>query len=69
MSDKTADELEVELRAAHEMLALVLYEVGEPVEVSKETMVNGLPEGAEIRIDDDLQKDCFIFSLVAPREQ
>ncbi len=56
--------LERELRGVQEMLAFVLAEVGEPVVVTKEAMHTGLPEGAEIMVNDDQKGDCFVFSLV-----
>lgn len=63
--EEERDSLRRELRGVQEMLAFVLYEIGEPVVVRKETMVNGLPEGAQIRIDDDMISESFIFSLEA----
>lgn len=59
------DNLRRELIGVQEMLALVLYSLGEPMVLTKEFIQNGLPEGAEIRIDENLQEECFVFSLVA----
>ena len=64
MSDEL-DALQRELRGVQEMLAFVLYEVGEPVVVSKESMKSGLPEGAQIVIEENTDEDCFVFSLAA----
>lgn len=62
----TADEhiagLERELTATQEMLAFVLKAVGEPVTVTKEMVKDGL-KNKEIRIDEDLTDEAFIFSL------
>ena len=69
MSDKADQriaELEQELRGVQEMLAFVLYAVAEPVVVSKVDMKSGLPSGAEIRIDDSIEEDAFVFSLAVP---
>lgn len=60
------DELERELRGVQEMLAFVLYEIGEPVVVSKNELKDGLPGGAEIRIDENIADDTFVFSLAVP---
>lgn len=67
-ADKRIAELERELRGVQEMLALVLNTVGEPVTVTKEAMRAGLPNGAQIRIDDDITADAFVFSLEVPSE-
>lgn len=64
MEDRVA-ELERELRGVQEMLAFCLYEIGEPVVVTKQALKNGLPGGAEIRIDEDVENEAFIFSLAA----
>jgi hypothetical protein len=65
-AEKRVAELERELRGVQEMLAFVLYEVAEPVTVSKTTMKTGLPDGASIRIDDHIEEDAFVFSLEVP---
>jgi len=63
--EEERDNLRKELRAVQEMLAQVLYSVGEPVVVTKENMGN-LPDGTQIMIDDDLQREAFVFSLKVP---
>lgn len=68
-ADQRIAELERELRGVQEMLALVLNEISEPVVVSKRTMREGLPQGAQIRIDDHIEEDAFVFSLEVPVEQ
>jgi len=60
------DNLKRELRGVQEMLAFVLYEVGEPVVVSKQELKSGLPDGAEIRIDENVSDETFVFSLAVP---
>lgn len=65
-AEKRIAELERELRGVQEMLALVLNEVAEPVVVSKATMRSGLPDGAQIKIDDHIEEDAFVFSLEVP---
>lgn len=57
--------LERELTGTKEMLAFVLYAVGEPVTITKEALARGLPQGAEIRIDENVEEECFVFSLAA----
>lgn len=57
------ESLERELRGVQEMLALVLDEIGHPVEITKESIKRGLPNGAQIKIDEHLERDSFIFSL------
>lgn len=59
------DALRRELRGVQEMLAFVLYEVGEPVTVSKYDLKNGLPDGAQIKIDENVEGETFTFSLEA----
>lgn len=68
-AEKRIAELERELRGVQEMLALVLNEVAEPVVVAKSTMREGLPNGAQIKIDDHIEEDAFVFSLEVPVEQ
>lgn len=60
------DELRKELRGTQEMLAQVLMAVGAPVEVTKEQLVAGLPEGTQIRIDDNIDSGSFIFHMEVP---
>lgn len=64
-ADQRIAELERELMGTQEMLAFVLAAVGEPVEVSKELLDSGLPENATIAVDDDVQRELFVFSLVS----
>lgn len=63
--EEERDELRKELRAVQEMLAQVLYAVGEPVTVDKENMGN-LPDGTQITIDDDIKGNRFVFGLQVP---
>ena len=56
------DALRRELIGTQEMLAFVLQEVGLPVAVSRESLDAGLPEDAQIAVDDN--GDGFLFSLV-----
>lgn len=63
--EQERDDLRRENRAVQEMLAQVLYAVGEPVLVNKETMGN-LPDGTAIKIDDDIVNGQFVFSLEVP---
>lgn len=65
--EQERDDLRKELQAAHEMLAFVLNETGE-VFVPKSALVSGLPENAQIAVDDDLQRDGFVFRLETPVE-
>jgi len=60
------ESLRKELWGAQEMLAHVLKVVNEPVFLPKNTLTEGLPEGTQIRIDDDVAGDRFIFSLDFP---
>jgi len=60
------DALRRELIGVQEMLAFVLAQVGEPVVVTKETLQRGLPENAQIAIDDNVEEEAFVFSLVVP---
>ena len=60
------DALRRELIGVQEMLAFVLAQVGEPVVVTKETLQRGLPEKAQIAIDDNVEEEAFVFSLVVP---
>lgn len=60
------DELRRDLRGTQEMLAHVLIAVGEPVEVTKEQLEAGLPEGTQIRIDDNVDMNSFFFYVEVP---
>ena len=66
MEDNEREELLRELRGTQEMLAQVLQVIGEPVMIPKENIARSLPEGTEIKIDDDVQRDAFVFSLEVP---
>lgn len=61
--EEERDNLRREKRALEEMLAQVLTSVGAPVLVNKAGMGN-LPDGTQIRIDDD--GDNFVFYLEDP---
>jgi hypothetical protein len=64
MSDKeTIASLERELIGTQEMLAFVLKAVGEPVFVSKQSITRGLGDHAQIQVDDDIERDGFVFTL------
>lgn len=63
MSTEKVIDLEKELRGAHEMLAFVLLTLGEPVVVPKETLQNGIPVGATIKVFEDVTTDTFVFSV------
>lgn len=60
------DDLSRELQGTQQMLGHVLQSVGHPVFVSKAVLQEGIPDGAQIRIDDDVAGDRFIFSLDVP---
>lgn len=61
-------ELERELIGTQEMLAFVLSAIGDPVEVTKESINQGLPAGSVIAVDDDLEREVFVFSLTKGEE-
>lgn len=63
MNDEKLTALEREKRGLEEMLFLVLESIGEPVIVTKEQMVRGAGPDRMIRIDDDIARDCFVFSV------
>lgn len=65
--EEERDQLKRELLGVQEMLAFVLQEVGEPIVVTKETLAKGLPSDVQIAVDDDVQSEAFIFSLVRPQ--
>lgn len=56
-------QLERELVGVQEMLAFVLKTVGEEVVVPKEALSRGLGQNVQIKVDDDAQRDAFVFSL------
>ena len=68
MSDDV-DALKRELWGVQEMLAQVLMQIGKPVVVTKETLERGLPKGTQIKVDEDLENEAFVFSLEFPDEQ
>lgn len=57
-----------ELEGTQQMLAQVLKAVGEPVIVTKESLAAGPPPGTQIRIDDNIQLEAFVFYLEEPHE-
>ena len=57
------DELQKELLGTQEMLGQVLAAVGEPVTVTKESLTRGLGKGAQIRIDDRVDLEAFVFYI------
>ena len=61
--EEERDSLRRELLGVQEMLAFVLQEVGEPVVVPKKTLEKGLADNIQIRVDDDIPGDAFVFSL------
>lgn len=61
--------LEREYLGLQEMLAFVLNAVGEKVMVAKATVQQGLPDGTQIQIDDDLAGDQFVFYLIYPEQE
>lgn len=65
---ETLDDLRRELLATQEMLAHVLVSAKEPVVVTKEQLENKLPEGTQIRIDDNVETGSFVFYVEFPDE-
>lgn len=61
--EEERDALRRELIGTQEMLAFVLQAVGEPVHVTKEMLVNGIPANTQIAVDEDIENHRFIFSL------
>lgn len=57
--------LEQEKQAVEEMLFAVLYQIGEEVEVTAETLRN-LPRDHRIEIKHDVPRDVFVFSIAGP---
>lgn len=55
-------------QAAEEILGFVLLAIGEPVIVPKSLLANGIPKGAEIRIDEHVEDETFVFSVEVDRE-
>lgn len=68
-AEKRIAELERDLRGTQEMLFQVLYEVGEPVIVSKATLQEGIKGDKMIDIEIDEENDAFIFKVVNINEQ
>ena len=62
--EETVERLNRELIGIQEMLAFVLNEIGEDVFVSHESLSKGLPDGTQIKVEDDRLKNGFIFGLV-----
>lgn len=58
--------LQRELAGTQEMLGWILLQVGAAVEVTKADLEMGVPEGAQIRIDDEGDK--FVFWIEVPEE-
>lgn len=63
---REVDSLQREVQGIQQMLGHVLQSVGHPVFVGKAALTEGIPDGAQIRIDDDIAGDRFIFSLEIP---
>jgi len=61
--DEKIAQLERELVGVQEMLAFVLKVVGEEVVVPKELLKRGLGSSVQIKVDDDSQREAFVFSL------
>jgi len=61
--DEKIAQLERELVGVQEMLAFVLKVVGEEVVVPKELLKRGLGSSLQIKVDDDSQREAFVFSL------
>jgi len=64
--DRAAENARVrrELMAVQEMLAHVLSQIGKPVYINKEDLKGGKFAGKRIDIQDDVQADQFVISLV-----
>lgn len=61
-ADERIAQLERELIGTQEMLAFVLSQAGEVV-VPKEAVARGLGPSVQIRVDDDAQREAFVFYL------
>ena len=61
--EEERDALRRELDGTQQMLAQVLKAVGEPVVVTKESLAAGPPPGTQIKIDDRIDLDAFVFSV------
>lgn len=62
------EDLHREVYGLQEMIAAILYTVGEPVEVSKETL-SKLNTRMRINVEDDIQREMFVFKLVNDEQQ
>lgn len=62
--EEERDALRRELAATTEMLAHVLYAVGEPVVVTEAALTRGLPNNAQIAIDNNVKDNAFVFSVI-----
>lgn len=69
MSEERVAELERELAGTQEMLGFILLTVGEPVVVPKATLTEGIPAGAVIKIDENIEDESFVFSVEIEDEQ
>lgn len=58
-----------ELIGTQEMLGHVLRACGGQVVVNKNQLVEGHQKGAQILIEEDIQRDCFIFKLEGPSSE
>lgn len=61
--DEEVAQLRRELLGVQEMLFFVLKAIDKPVMVTKESMVRENMKDQMINIEDDLQRDAFIFSV------
>lgn len=55
LAEKKIADLEKEVQAYQTTLGLILYHLGEPFVLTDKMVVEGLPEGATIYIDEDSQ--------------
>lgn len=61
--EEERDRLKRELDGVTQMLGAVLLAVGAPVLVTKEDIHNDLSRDWRINIDDDTEKEAFVFSM------
>jgi hypothetical protein len=66
--EEVIQEQQRELIGVQEMLALVLKAVGQDVYVTRETINEGLPAGTQIKVEEDFQRNAFVFGLEYPDE-
>lgn len=57
---------EKELYAMQTILGMVLHKIGEPMVITHEEVVNGLPDGTQIFIDEDPQSLEHTLGIVYP---